>query len=81
MVNGALDALKVDYVVASSGVLGPDGGTFLKPVGTVWLAVGNREKVQTLKLFLRFDRRRNIEIAASNALNLLRKFIIEQEGA
>ncbi|HVG15536.1 MAG TPA: nicotinamide-nucleotide amidohydrolase family protein, partial [Chitinophagaceae bacterium] len=81
MVNGALEALKVDYVVASSGVLGPDGGTFMKPVGTVWLAVGNREKVQTAKIFLRFDRRRNIEIAANNALNMLRKFIIEQEEA
>ena len=31
-----------------------------KPVGTVWIAVGNKEKIETLKLNLRFDRQRNI---------------------
>ncbi|MFN2439320.1 MAG: CinA family nicotinamide mononucleotide deamidase-related protein [Chitinophagaceae bacterium] len=79
MVEGAITLLNVDYVVATSGIMGPDGGTKEKPVGTVWIAVGNRETVRTTKHFVRFDRKRNIEITAQIALNMLRKFIIEME--
>lgn len=77
MLRGALDILQTDYAIAVSGIMGPDGGTDEKPVGTVWIAVGNTTKQQTLKLNLRFDRIRNIQVTAMNALNLLRKFIIE----
>jgi len=76
MVQGALQQLKADYAVATSGIMGPGGGTEQKPVGTVWIAVGNKDKVATLKLNLRFDRQRNITTAALNALNFLRKFIL-----
>lgn len=77
MVRGALKELGVDYALAVSGIMGPDGGTEEKPVGTVWIAVGNEGKTQTLKLNLRFDRKRNIEMTAGNALNFLRKFILD----
>ena len=76
MLAGALKTLNVDYALAVSGIMGPDGGTDDKPVGTVWIAVGNKEKTETLKLNLRFDRQRNITITANNALNFLRKFIL-----
>ena len=76
MVKGALIKLKIDYALATSGIMGPDGGTDEKPVGTVWIAAGSKDKIQTLKLNLRFDRRRNIEMTAANALNFLRKFIL-----
>jgi nicotinamide-nucleotide amidase len=76
MVKGAIEKLKVDFVLATSGIMGPDGGSEEKPVGTVWLAVGNKEKTETLKLNLRFDRQRNIALTAANALNFLRKFIL-----
>jgi nicotinamide-nucleotide amidase len=76
MVTGALKELKVDYALATSGIMGPDGGSDEKPVGTVWIAVGNNQKIETLKLNLRFDRQRNIMITANNALNFLRKFIL-----
>ncbi len=80
MIQGALETLNVDYAIATSGILGPDGGTPQKPVGTAWIGVGNRKEIKTQKFFFRYDRRRNIELAATNALNMLRKFIIEQEG-
>lgn len=76
MVRGALSGLDVDYALATSGIMGPDGGSEEKPVGTVWIAAGNKEKTETLKLNLRFDRQRNISMTASNALNFLRKFIL-----
>jgi nicotinamide-nucleotide amidase len=76
MVKGALTTLDVDYAVATSGIMGPDGGSERKPVGTVWIAVGNKDSIDTLKLNLRFDRLRNINLTASNALNFLRKFIL-----
>lgn len=78
MVQGALKQLNTDYAVAVSGIMGPDGGTAEKPVGTVWIAAGNKEKTATLKLNLRFDRKRNTEMTAMNALNFLRKFILSE---
>ncbi len=75
MVKGALVLLKTDYAVAVSGIMGPSGGSDEKPVGLVWVAVGDREKIITQKFNFRFDRRRNIELTTNNALNLLRKFI------
>lgn len=76
MVEGAIRTLGVDYALATSGIMGPDGGSPEKPVGTVWIAVGNKEKTEAIKLNLRFDRQRNIGLAAVNALNFLRKFIL-----
>ncbi len=76
MVKGAIETLNVDYALATSGIMGPDGGSDEKPVGTVWIAACNKEKVETIKLNLRFDRQRNISMTAAAALNFLRKFIL-----
>jgi nicotinamide-nucleotide amidase len=76
MVKGAIENLQADFALATSGIMGPKGGTPEKPVGTVWMAVGNKEKTEAQKLFFRFDRERNIEMTAQAALNLLRKFIL-----
>jgi nicotinamide-nucleotide amidase len=79
MVRGALTLLDTDFAIATSGIMGPEGGTEEKPVGTVWVAVGNRQNILTQKFSFRFDRARNIELTATNALNLLRKFIVAAE--
>jgi nicotinamide-nucleotide amidase len=76
MVAGALRILATDYAVATSGIMGPSGGTDQKPVGTIWIAVGNRERTETLLLNYRFDRARNMELTANTALNFLRKFVL-----
>lgn len=76
MATGLITELKTDFALATSGIMGPGGGSEEKPVGTVWIAVANKDRVETYKLNLRFDRQRNIVMAAANALNLLRKFIL-----
>jgi len=78
MVKGALELAKTDFALATSGIMGPGGGSVEKPVGMVWVAVGNRENIIAKQFNFRFDRQRNIELTANNALNLLRKFILEQ---
>jgi len=75
MAEGALDALKTDYAIAISGIMGPGGGSPEKPVGMVWLAAGNQEELITERIQFRYDRLRNIEMASNAALNLLRRFL------
>lgn len=79
MVKGVLDRLNTDYAVATSGIMGPDGGTAEKPVGTVWVAAGSRNAIKAKQFFFRYDRERNIEMTAYQALNLLRIMVIEEQ--
>jgi nicotinamide-nucleotide amidase len=75
MLKGLLLKTTADYGIATSGIMGPGGGTNEKPVGTVWVAVGSRQKMVAKKLFFRFDRLRNIEMTAANAMLMLFQFI------
>lgn len=75
MVHGALKTLDVDVAVAISGIAGPTGGTDEKPVGTIWMACGNNDKVFTLKIRAGKNREKNIEYASNYALNFMRRFL------
>ncbi|MFZ9661605.1 MAG: nicotinamide-nucleotide amidohydrolase family protein, partial [Chitinophagaceae bacterium] len=77
MTKGTLNVLGVDIALVATGIMGPGGGTNEKPVGTIWIGVGNQKKVQVHPFHFRFDRQRNIELSANAALNILRKFILE----
>ncbi len=76
MVQGAVGNLGVDLAIAVSGIAGPGGGTPDKPVGTIWLAVGDKEQVRTRLLKLGKDRLKNIEYTTKQALNMARLFVL-----
>ena len=75
MIKGVLEVMHTDYAIAVSGIMGPGGSSKEKPVGTVWIAVGNAQTSVTKKMNFRFDRKRNIELTAINALYFLCEFI------
>jgi len=70
--------MNTDYSISVSGIMGPSGQTDEKPLGMVWVGVANREKVVSKVFYLRFDRQRNIEVTANQAINLLRLLIINK---
>ena len=78
MVKGTLQLLKTDIAISISGIAGPGGGTADKPVGTIWMAIGNEDVVKTMKIQAGKDRLKNIEYASVYALNMIRQFVIEQ---
>lgn len=75
MLSGLLEIMPVDLGIAISGVAGPTGGTKDKPVGTVWIAVGNKDKVEVRLLNISKSRLKNIEYSATRALGLLWQFV------
>jgi len=79
MLQGLFDSMQTDYGIAVSGIMGPSGGSKEKPTGTVWIAYGSPGNCQTKSFHFRFDRQRNIQLTAVNALLLLFQFI-QSEG-
>ena len=77
MVEGALKRFKSDLAIAVTGVAGPGGGTPEKPVGTVWIAVANINKMVVKKLTFGDKRQQNIERSAISALNMLNTLLRE----
>jgi nicotinamide-nucleotide amidase len=73
MATKGLKLLNVDYCVATSGIAGPAGGTFEKPVGTVWIAIASKDGVISKVHYFKHNRERNIELTVVYALNMLRR--------
>ena len=75
MVKGACKALNTDYAISATGFAGPTGGTKDIPVGTIWLACGNNEKVTTLKVQEDHGRDINLAIATNKAMQLFLNYL------
>ncbi len=76
MVRGALRSSEADLGIAVSGIAGPGGGSDDKPVGTIWIAVGDIDNIITKEYLFTKDRIINIKYTGIYALDLLRKFLL-----
>ena len=79
MVKGACKALNTDYAISATGIAGPGGGTKEIPVGTIWLACGNQDRVVTLKLEEDQGRDMNLANATNKAMELFLDFLREED--
>lgn len=75
MVKGAMETMKTDCAVSTSGIAGPGGGTKEKPVGTIWIAAAYKNEIRTMRQETNRGREMNVERAGNNALLLLRELI------
>ncbi|MDG1945658.1 MAG: CinA family nicotinamide mononucleotide deamidase-related protein [Halioglobus sp.] len=76
MAGGALKRSAADYTIAVSGIAGPGGGTADKPVGTVWLAWGDREHIRTRCLCWPVERSLFQTMIAASALDNVRRLLL-----
>jgi nicotinamide-nucleotide amidase len=76
MATGARKHLGTTYALATSGIAGPDGGTEEKPVGTIWIALAHPSGVIARKLTQGGTRIQNIHLSSLTAINLLRRYLL-----
>lgn len=75
MVIGANKLFHSDYAIAVTGYAGPGGGTDEAPVGTIWIAVGNAERIVTKKLEKDSGRDKNLAVATFYATKLIHDYL------
>jgi len=80
MLDGLLKVTGTTYGIAVSGIAGPDGGTADNPVGTVWIAVGSKDKIVAKKFQFFPSRMENIRVFSNAALNMLRLFMQNKQN-
>ena len=76
MAEGVRNLTGSTYSVATTGLAGP-GGDGTNPEGTVWIGVSGPHGTITVKRQYHNDRERNIERFSASALDLLRRYILE----
>lgn len=65
-----------NYVLATTGIAGPTGGSAEKPVGTVYVALASGDETIAKKFFFPTDRETFKQLTAQAAFDLLRRKIL-----
>ena len=77
MAKNSLKLLKANLSIAVTGIAGPTGGTFDKPVGLVWIGIGTKEKIITNKYQFNGNRLEIRKKTTYESLKLANKVILE----
>jgi nicotinamide-nucleotide amidase len=75
MAEGVRKLAGTDLGLASTGIAGPAGGSEVKPVGTVYLALSDAAQTICRHYAYRWDRKRNKMIFSEAALLMLKKHL------
>ncbi|MCZ6612470.1 MAG: CinA family nicotinamide mononucleotide deamidase-related protein [Planctomycetota bacterium] len=85
MAEGALAGSGADYSLAITGIAGPDGGSTPKPVGTVYVGLGQSRGAHVTVSIRRFefpgDRSAIRDRAAKTALQMLRFVLLDSPAS
>ena len=73
MATGVKTVVDAVASIAITGIAGPGGGTEAKPIGTVWIALDLRGKVQSRRYMMVGDRAEVRHRSAQAALEMLRR--------
>lgn len=75
MVSGARRIFGSDLAVSITGVAGPDGGTVVKPVGTVFISVTDGENTITSENHFKGDRDLVRQASVKRAISMVMEFV------
>ena len=78
MAKGALRVLGCNWAISTSGIAGPGGGTLQKPVGTIWIAVANKNEVVSKEYCFNTTREQNIQRTVNMTLMLLLEMLNQE---
>lgn len=77
MAEGARRETGTDYALSVTGIAGPTGGAETKPVGTVFIGLASARGTTVLKQFNPYDRETFKQATANQALEMLRRSILD----
>jgi nicotinamide-nucleotide amidase len=81
MAEGARKRCHTDYAVAVTGIAGPTGGTEVKPVGTVFIALADAAGTVVKRALNPFDRETFKFVTSQQALDLLRRRLAPEDSS
>jgi len=76
MAEGARARYRADYALAVTGIAGPSGGSEVKPVGTVFLALATPDRTTVVLQVNTFDRETFKHVTSQQGLELLRRALL-----
>ena len=78
MAQGVRERLGSDIGISATGIMGPDGGSEEKPVGTIWFGYADDKGVTAKKHILLTERRHNKLLGSTYLLNWLRLQLLQR---
>jgi nicotinamide-nucleotide amidase len=79
MLEGALQRSNAQLGLAITGIAGPGGGTLGRPIGTVWIAWGDRSQRQAETHQFHWDREYNRLVSAWAAMHRVYQQVLAGE--